>query len=48
MTKEPPVFLWAAQVLEWDELLAEVSEVPALLSRDWPDLPGVSELLAPP
>ena len=48
MTKELPVFPWGALGPEWDELLAEVWEVPAQLSQDWRDLPGVSELPAPP
>ena len=48
MTKESPVFPWAALGPELAELLGAVWEVPALLSLDWPGLPGVSELLAPP
>ena len=48
MTKEFPVFPWAALGPGWDGLLAEVLEVPAPLSQDCRDLPGVSELPAPP
>ena len=48
MTKEFPVFPWAALGPELAELLAEVWEDPAPLSRDCLAPPGVSGLPVPP
>ena len=48
MTRESPVFPWAALGPELAELLAEVWEVPAPPSLVWPGPPGVSEPPEPP
>ena len=47
MTREFPVFPWAAPGLELGELLGAVWEVPALPSPDCQDQPEVWELPGP-